>query len=87
MRATRVYIAARRRSRRVAAAGAGSAACDAILRYRRAIFGERTKKLSAVEFVLRLRSIRMRGGREIPSSCAAGDADRCLESPPGAVRR
>ena len=40
-------------------AGAGSAACDAILRYRRAISGERTKKLSAVAFVLRLRSIRM----------------------------
>ena len=29
----------------------------------------------------------LRGGREIPSSCAAGDADRCLVSPHGAVRR
>jgi hypothetical protein len=43
----------------VAARGARAAACDAILRYRRAISGERTKKLSAVAFVLRLRSIRM----------------------------
>jgi len=49
----------RRRGGGVAAASSGSAACDAILRYRRAISGERTKKLSAVAFVLRLRSIRM----------------------------
>jgi ABC transporter substrate binding protein len=54
-----VHHASRRRGGGVAAASAGSAACDAILRYRRAIFGERTKKLSAVAFVLRLRSIRM----------------------------
>ena len=87
MRATRVYIAARRRSRRVAAAGAGSAACDAILRYRRArrpsqkAYGCRICPSTPVD------SDDLRGGREIPLSCAAGDADRCLESPPGAVRR
>jgi hypothetical protein len=79
------------RRREFILAGAGSAACDAISRYRRReghlrrkdqkTYGCRIRPATPVD------SDDLRGGREIPSSCAAGDVDRCLESPPGAVRR